>query len=191
MKNFKNILIITIAVFISSCSSIFSPVGDKTQNISSKCMDCDNSRNYYKAYGVAEIESQPRAEMATISQAKTFARSEMNKMISTRAMDIAAALRKTSTKNGDQKLEENVVELIEQNALNMLEETETDCIETKIVKRKKNNASKQYIVAKVCLKMSKKDFAKNLYSSGKEIFTKLDINYETLEMTISGGIKDK
>ena len=178
-------------IFLASCSSIFSPVGDKTQTVSSKCMDCDNSRNYYKAYGSAELLSQPRAEMATISQAKTFARSEMNKMISTKAMDIVGGIRKTRTENGDQKLEENLVEVINQSALNMLENTETDCIETKIVSKKKDRGSKQYIVTKVCLKMSKKEFAKNLYSSQKELFSNIDINYETLELIITGEVKDK
>ena len=191
MKNLKNILIITIAVFISSCSSIFSPVGDKTQNVSSKCMDCDTNKKYYKSYGSAELLSQPRAEMATVSQAKTFARSEMNKMISTIAIDIVGGIRKTMTVKGDQKLEENLVETISQSALNMLENTETDCIETKIVSRKKDRGKNQYIVTKVCIKMSKKEFAKNLYSSSKELFTDIKIDQETLEVIISAQVRDK
>lgn len=191
MKAIKLIGLTILLAGISSCSSVFSPVGNKTQKVKSKCMDCDNNRNYYRAYGVAEILSQPRAEMASISQAKTFARSEMNKMISTIAIDVAAGLRKTKSENGDQQLEENMVELIEQTALNMLQDTETDCIETEIVSKKGNKGAKQYVVTKVCLKMSKEEFAKNLYSSGKEIFTKLGINSETLEIKISGGVRDK
>ena len=154
-------------------------------------MDCDNTRRYYRAYGVAELLSQPRAEMATISQAKTFARSEMSKMISSRALDVMSGLTKTKTENGEQKLQQNILELIEQTSLNMLEDTETHCIETQITSRKGDKGSKKYIVTKVCLQMSKETFSKSLYSAGKEVFTNLNIDYETLEIKMSGGIRDK
>ena len=37
----------------------------------------------------------------------------------------------------------------------------------------------------------KTNFAKNLYSSQKELFSNIDINYETLELIITGEVKDK
>ena len=64
-------------LLLISCGSTSSVVGNKTKKINTKCDNCTNNRQYFKAYGEAEIISGPRVKMAAISQARTFARNEM------------------------------------------------------------------------------------------------------------------
>ena len=95
MKAIKLLSIAIVLLIIASCSSVFSPVGDKTTDLNTKCDNCSHTRNYYKAYGEAEIVSGPRVKMAAISQARTYARNELVKMLGTEGMNIAAQIAET------------------------------------------------------------------------------------------------
>ena len=170
MKSTKLLTLSLFLIIISSCSSVFSPVGDKTTNLNTKCDNCSTTRNYYKSYGEAEIISGPRVKMAAISQARTFARNEMVKMLGTEGMSIAAQIAETKTnvtqKGSNQTFKENLTQAFKQQAYAMLENTEDDCLETKLVK--KSRKGQEYVVATVCIQMSKKEYADNVYKENKE-----------------------
>ena len=193
MKAIKLLSIAIVLLIIASCSSVFSPVGDKTTNLNTKCDNCSNTRNYYKAYGVAEIVSAPRVKMAAISQARTYARNELVKMLGTEGMNIAAQIAETKTnvnqKGSDQTFKENMTQAFKEQAYAMLENTEDDCLETKLVK--KSRKGQEYVVATVCIQMSKKEFADNVYRQNKEMFSTANIDYDSFSIILSGSVVDK
>jgi hypothetical protein len=193
MKAIKLSSIAIVLLIIASCSSVFSPVGDKTTNLNTKCDNCSNTRNYYKAYGEAEIVSGPRVKMAAISQARTYARNELVKMLGTEGMNIAAQIAKTTTnvnqKGSDQTFKENMTQVFKEQAYAMLENTEDDCLETKLVK--KSRKGQEYVVATVCIQMSKKEFADNVYRQNKEMFSTANIDYDSFSIILSGSVVDK
>jgi putative lipoic acid-binding regulatory protein len=193
MKAIKLSSIAIVLLIIASCSSVFSPVGDKTTNLNTKCDNCSNTRNYYKAYGEAEIVSGPRVKMAAISQARTYARNELVKMLGTEGMNIAAQIAETKTnvnqKGSDQTFKENMTQAFKEQAYAMLENTEDDCLETKLVK--KSRKGQEYVVATVCIQMSKKEFADNVYRQNKEMFSTANIDYDSFSIILSGSVVDK
>ena len=193
MKIIKLVSFIILMIAISSCRSVFSPVGDKTTNLNTKCDNCSNTRNYYKAYGEAEIISGPRVKMQAISQAREFARNELIKMLGTEGMSIAAQIAETKTNNNqkgsDQTFKENFTSVFKQQAYAMLENTEDDCLETKLVK--KNRKGQEYVVATVCIQMSKKEYADNIYRDNKEMFSNAKIDYNTFSIILSGSVVDE
>jgi putative lipoic acid-binding regulatory protein len=193
MKAIKLLSIAIVLLIIASCSSVFSPVGDKTTNLNTKCDNCSNTRNYYKAYGEAEIVSGPRVKMAAISQARTYARNELVKMLGTEGMNIAAQIAETKTnvnqKGSDQTFKENMTQAFKEQAYAMLENTEDDCLETKLVK--KSRKGQEYVVATVCIQMSKKEFADNVYRQNKEMFSTANIDYDSFSIILSGSVVDK
>ena len=193
MKSTKLLTLSLFLIIISSCSSVFSPVGDKTTNLNTKCDNCSTTRNYYKSYGEAEIISGPRVKMAVISQARTFARNEMVKMLGTEGMSIAAQIAETKTnvtqKGSNQTFKENLTQAFKQQAYAMLENTEDDCLETKLVK--KSRKGQEYVVATVCIQMSKKEYADNVYKENKEMLSSASIDYDTFSIILSGSVKDK
>jgi len=193
MKKTKLLTLSLFIIIISSCSSVFSPVGDKTTNLNTKCDNCSNTRNYYKSYGEAEIIAGPRVKMAAISQARTFARNEMVQMLGTEGMSIAAQIAETKTnvtqKGSTQTFKENLTQAFKQQAYAMLENTEDDCLETKLVK--KSRKGQEYVVATVCIQMSKKEYADNVYRQNKEMLSSANIDYDTFSIILSGSVKDK
>ena len=193
MKTIKLIGLAVILTTIASCSSVFSPVGDKTTNLNTKCDNCSNTRNFYKSYGEAEIISGPRVKMAVISQARSFARNEMVKMLGTEGMSIAAQIAETKTKvnqkGSDQTFKENMTQAFKEQAYAMLENTEDDCLETKLVKKSKKG--QEYVVATVCIKMSKKEYADNVYRENKKMLSNASIDYETFSIILSGSVVEK
>lgn len=193
MKAIKLLSIAIVLLIIASCSSVFSPVGDKTTDINTKCDNCSHTRNYYKAYGEAEIVSGPRVKMAAISQARTYARNELVKMLGTEGMNIAAQIAETKTnvnqKGSDQTFKENMTQAFKEQAYAMLENTEDDCLETKLVK--KSRKGQEYVVATVCIQMSKKEFADNVYRQNKEMFSTANIDYDSFSIILSGSVVDK
>ena len=193
MKAIKLLSIAIVLLIIASCSSVFSPVGDKTTDLNTKCDNCSHTRNYYKAYGEAEIVSGPRVKMAAISQARTYARNELVKMLGTEGMNIAAQIAKTTTnvnqKGSDQTFKENMTQVFKEQAYAMLENTEDDCLETKLVK--KSRKGQEYVVATVCIQMSKKEFADNVYRQNKEMFSTANIDYDSFSIILSGSVVDK
>ena len=193
MKSTKLLTLSLFLIIISSCSSVFSPVGDKTTNLNTKCDNCSTTRNYYKSYGEAEIISGPRVKMAAISQARTFAKNEMVKMLGTEGMSIAAQIAETKTnvtqKGSNQTFKENLTQAFKQQAYAMLENTEDDCLETKLVK--KSRKGQEYVVATVCIQMSKKEYADNVYKENKEMLSSASIDYDTFSIILSGSVKDK
>jgi putative lipoic acid-binding regulatory protein len=193
MKAIKLLSIAIVLLIIASCSSVFSPVGDKTTDLNTKCDNCSNTRNYYKAYGEAEIVSGPRVKMAAISQARTYARNELVKMLGTEGMNIAAQIAETKTnvnqKGSDQTFKENMTQAFKEQAYAMLENTEDDCLETKLVK--KSRKGQEYVVATVCIQMSKKEFADNVYRQNKEMFSTANIDYDSFSIILSGSVVDK
>ena len=193
MKAIKLSSIAIVLLIIASCSSVFSPVGDKTTDLNTKCDNCSNTRNYYKAYGEAEIVSGPRVKMAAISQARTYARNELVKMLGTEGMNIAAQIAETKTnvnqKGSDQTFKENMTQAFKEQAYAMLENTEDDCLETKLVK--KSRKGQEYVVATVCIQMSKKEFADNVYRQNKEMFSTANIDYDSFSIILSGSVVDK
>ena len=193
MKIIKLVSFIILMIAISSCRSVFSPVGDKTTNLNTKCDNCSNTRNYYKAYGEAEIISGPRVKMQAISQAREFARNELIKMLGTEGMSIAAQIAETKTNNNqkgsDQTFKENFTSVFKQQAYAMLENTEDDCLETKLVK--KSRKGQEYVVATVCIQMSKKEYADNIYRDNKEMFSNAKIDYNTFSIILSGSVVDE
>jgi len=193
MKMIKLVSFTMLMIALSSCSSVFSPVGDKTTNLNTKCDNCSNTRNYYKAYGEAEIISGPRVKMAAISQARSFARNEMVKMLGTEGMSIAAQIAETKTnvnkKGSDQTFQENMTQAFKEQSYAMLENTEDDCLETKLVK--KSRKGQEYVVATVCIQMSKKEYADNVYRDNKEMFSYAEIDYNTFSIILSGSVVDK
>jgi len=192
MKTIKLVSIAIILLGILSCNSVFSPVGDKTTNLNTKCDNCSNTRNYYKAYGEAEIISGPRVKMQAISQARAYARNEMIKMLGTEGMSIAAQVAETKTnvnqKGSNMTFKENFTSVFKQQSYAMLENTEDDCLETKLVK--KSRKGQEYVVATVCIQMSKKDFADNMYRDNKEMFSSAKIDYNTLSIILEGRLVD-
>jgi putative lipoic acid-binding regulatory protein len=193
MKAIKLLSIAIVLLIIASCSSVFSPVGDKTTDLNTKCDNCSHTRNYYKAYGEAEIVSGPRVKMAAISQARTYARNELVKMLGTEGMNIAAQIAETKTnvnqKGSDQTFKENMTQAFKEQAYAMLENTEDDCLETKLVK--KSRKGQEYVVATVCIQMSKKEFADNVYRQNKEMFSTANIDYDSFSIILSGSVVDK
>ena len=193
MKTIKLIGLTLILATITSCSSVFSPVGDKTTNLNTKCDNCSNTRNYYKQYGEAEIISGPRVKMQAISQAREFARNELIKMLGTEGMSIAAQIAETKTNNNqkgsNQTFKENFTSVFKQQAYAMLENTEDDCLETKLVK--KSRKGQEYVVATVCIQMSKKEFADNIYRDNKKMFSNAKIDNNTFSIILSGSVVDK
>ena len=193
MKTIKLVSFTMLMIAFSSCSSVFSPVGDKTTNLNTKCDNCSNTRNYYKAYGEAEIISGPRVKMQAMSQARAFARNEMIKNLGTEGMNVSAQMAQTKTsvnKNGsNQTLKEGMTEAFKQQAFAMLENTEDDCLETKLVR--KGRKGQEYVVVTVCIKMSKKDYADNVYRDNKEMFSNAKIDYKTFSIALSGSVVDK
>jgi len=193
MKILKLIGLTLILATVTSCSSVFSPVGDKTTNLNTKCDNCSNTRNYYKAYGEAEIISGPRVKMQAISQARQFARDELIKMLGTEGMSIAAQIAETKTNNNqkgsNQTFKENFTSVFKQQAYAMIENTEDDCLETKLVK--KSRKGQEYVVATVCIQMSKKEFADNIYRDNKKMFSNAKIDNNTFSIILSGSVVDK
>ncbi len=193
MKNYYTIKIFLIMLFLGSlgsCSSVFSPVGDKTTNLNTGCDNCSNTRKYFKSYGEAEIISGPRVKMQAISQARTFARNELVKQIGTEGMSIAAQISQTVTEGQNQTFKENLTSGFKEQAYAMLENTEDDCLETKLV-RKRKKGGEEWVVATVCIKMSKKEFANNVYRENKKMLSGAKIDYEKFEIMLSGEVVDK
>ena len=190
MKNTNTITALLFIFIITSCSSVFSPVGDQTTNLNTGCDKCSDTRNYYKSYGEAEIISGPRVKMQVISQARTFARNELTKKIGTEGMSIAAQIAQTVTNGQSQTFKENFTESFKQQAFAMLNYTEDDCLETKLV-RKRKKGGEEYVVATVCIKMSKKEFANNVYRENKKMLSGAQIDYDKFEIMLSGSVVDK
>ena len=190
MKFFKHIIFFLLVLLLSSCGSIYSNLGNDTKKITSKCTDCFPTRNYYKSYGEAEIVSGPRVTMATISQARTSARNEMVKMLGTEGMSIAAQIQETKTNNDDMPFRQNMTEAFKEQAYAMLQNTEEDCIETRTINYK-GKKGQEFVKTTVCIKMSKKEYADNIYRKNKEMFSKADIDYNTFSIMLSGSVEDK
>ena len=190
MKKLNTITIFIIMLVLGSCSSVFSPVGDQTTNLNTGCDKCSDTRNYYKSYGEAEIISGPRVKMQTISQARTFARNELIKKIGTEGMSIAAQIAQTVTEGQSQSFKENLTSSFKEQAYAMLNYTEDDCLETKLV-RKRKKGGEEYVVATVCIKMSKKEFANNVYRENKKMLSGAKIDYDKFEIILSGDVVDK
>ena len=193
MKTIKLGSIAIILLGILSCNSVFSPVGDKTTNLNTKCDNCSTTRNYYKRYGEAEIISGPRVKMQVISQARAYARNEMIKMLGTEGMSIAAQIAETKTnvnkKGSDQTFKENMTQAFKEQAYAMLENTEDDCLDTDLAQR--GRKGQEYVVAVVCIQMSKKEYADNVYRDNKEMFANAEIDYNTFSIILSGSVVDK
>lgn len=187
----KLILIVIPLIFLSSCGSIFSVVGNKEKKISTKCDNCFTTNKYYKSYGVTEIKAGPRVKMAAISQARTYARNEMVKMLGTEGMSIAAQIAETKTQNNNTNFKENLTEAFLQQAYAMLENTEDACLETQVSTKKGKLGKTEYVVATVCIQMSKKEYADNVYRENKEMFSSAEIDYETFSVILSGRVQDK
>tara|TARA_B100001758_G_C18335250_1_gene571196 strand:+ start:37 stop:657 length:621 start_codon:yes stop_codon:yes gene_type:complete len=187
----KLILLVVPILFLSSCGSIFSVVGNKEKNIKTKCDNCFTTNKYYKSYGEAELKAGPRVKMAAISQARTYARNEMVKMLGTEGMSIAAQIAETKTQNNNTNFKENLTEAFLQQAYAMLENTEDVCLETKLSTKKGKLGKTEYVVANVCVQMSKKEYADNVYRENKEMFSNAQIDYETYSIILSGRVQDK
>ena len=196
MKTIKLIGLTLILATITSCSSVFSPVGNETTKIGSKCLDCTNSRKMFRSYGTAEIISGPNSEMRAISQARLSARDEMIKNLGTEGMSIAAQIAKTKSENSSQKgstqsLQVTVNEAFKQQAYAMVENTDDYCIDPRIVRKGKKKQEQEYVVVKVCIEMSKKEYLENTYRDNKEMFSNASIDFETMEVILSGSVVDK
>jgi hypothetical protein len=189
MKTLKIIKLLLVVSIFASCSSVFSPVGDKAIDLNTKCDNCSDTRNFYKEYGEAEIVSGPRVKMAAISQARTYARNEMVKKLGTEGMNIAAQMSETKTNSATTKFKENLVQCFKEQAFAMLENTSDDCLETKLVK--KSRKGQEYVVATVCIKMSKKEYADNTYRENKKMLSSAGIDYNTFNIMLSGSVVDK
>jgi len=193
MKNMQNIFFIFSILLFISCGSVSSVVGNKTQKINTKCDNCTNTRQYYKAYGEAEIISGPRVKMAAISQARTFARNEMVKMLGTEGMSIAAQLAeiRTNVNSGgtSQSFKETMTQAFKEQAYAMLQNTEDDCLEVQTIT--KSRKGQEYVVVNVCIQMSKEEYADNIYRQNKEMFSQAKIDYKTFSIMLSATVKDK
>jgi len=178
-------------MILSSCSSIFSVVGDKEKNINTKCDNCSDSNKYYRSYGEAELKAGPRTKMAAISQARTFARDQLIERLGVEGMSIAAQIAETKTQDGETDFKENLTEAFLQQAYAMIQNTPDSCLETKLVTKKDKKGKSEYVVANVCIEMSKKDYADNVYRENKEMFSNADIDYETFSIILSGSVQDR
>ena len=189
----QNIFFIFSILLFISCGSVSSVVGNKTQKINTKCDNCTNTRQYYKAYGEAEIISGPRVKMAAISQARTFARNEMVKMLGTEGMSIAAQLAeiRTNVNSGgtSQSFKETMTQAFKEQAYAMLQNTEDDCLEVQTIT--KSRKGQEYVVVNVCIQMSKEEYADNIYRQNKEMFSQAKIDYKTFSIMLSATVKDK
>jgi len=193
MRIVKLFSIYALITLFFSCSSVFSPVGDKTIKLNTKCDNCSDTRNYWKSYGEAEIVSGPRVKMQTIAQARKFARDELISQLGTEGMNIAAQIAETKTnvnqKGSNQTFKENFTSVFKQQAYAMVENTPDDCLETQLVK--KSRKGQEYVVTTVCIKMSKKEFADNIYRDNKEMFSNAKIDYNTFSIILSGSVVDE
>ena len=60
-----------------------------------------------------------------------------------------------------------------------------------MVTKRDKKGKNEYVVANVCIEMSKKNYADNVYRENKEMFSNADIDYETFSIILSGRVQDK